>query len=395
MAHHPVGVQLHLHGLARALGVPDDARLAVALHGLDGATHRLGHGEVLVGLGDPLLETFRPLVECREVAQQLKEPLEVEDPVDEELQPGAQVAVTRLDDCGNRLAVVVDVPGREVVQRRERRAVLREQAVTDDRQQAEPERHRELADVRLDLRMRGAHVGLLGAGPLELDDHERQPVDVEHDVEAPLVLARTDGHLVDREVLVLLDSLAQQPDRRGLLDPVGVDVGDAAVAVHQVLVDPVVLGQGVLRLRRQDVGQRLLKVWRRHRGVQPDHRLTGAARNAGIGPGLALAGPRGDLAAVQRFPLPLGERLESQLLPLALVEPVDASHYTTPSTAFSASLTRTFPDISSGNNASRVSPSTAFSSRLGTDDAHAGSRPRTAECFSFGSLGWQPRASAA
>ena len=56
---------------------------------------------------------------------------------------------------------------------------------------AEPEGHRELAQVGLQLGVRRREVGVLGAGLLELDDRDRHAVEVEHDVEAALVLRAT------------------------------------------------------------------------------------------------------------------------------------------------------------------------------------------------------------
>ena len=75
MPRHQVGVQLHLHRLARALRVPHDAGLAVGLDGLDGAADGLGDGEVLVRFRDALDEAVGAPVERGEVADELEEPL--------------------------------------------------------------------------------------------------------------------------------------------------------------------------------------------------------------------------------------------------------------------------------------------------------------------------------
>ena len=98
-------------------------------------------------------------------------------------------------------------------------------------------------------------------------DH-REAVEVEHDVEAALDVGRPDRDLVDRQELVVLDLVADEPDRRVLLDAVGVDVGHAAVAVHEDLVEAEVLRDRVLRLRRHDLGQRLHQVLARHERVE-------------------------------------------------------------------------------------------------------------------------------
>ena len=259
---------------------------------------------------------------------------------------------------GDDRAVVVDVPRRVVVGGRERGAVLGEDAVAGHRDDAEPERHRQLADVGLDLRLRGGDVGVRRARALELDDRERQPVDVEDDVEAPLVLPRADDHLVDGVVLVLLRPVAEEPDGGVLLTPVGVGVREAAVAVDEVVVEPGVLGDGVLRARREDVGARLLEVLGRHLRVEPHQRGHEHRRHRRVGPRLPLAAAGRDVRAAQRLPhVGLGKPLEREDLPVLLAHPMHAGHHTTPSTIFSASLTRTFPDMSNGSNASRVAAS--------------------------------------
>ena len=265
----PVGVELHLHRLAGALCVPDDAGLAVAAHGLDGAGERLRDGEVLVRLGDPLVEPARALVERGEPAQELQEPLLVVDTVQRELQPGHRLAVqARRAGCDD-LAVVIDVPRREVVQKCERRPVLREQPVGDQSEHGEPERHRELVQVRLDLRVGGGDVCRHPAGLLQLDDAHGHSVAEEHQVEAPVVLGAADGDLAGHQPVVAAGIGADQPDRRRGFLAVVVDIRDAAVALNEPVVDSLVLRDRVVRSRLDDVGERLLQVDTRDIRVEP------------------------------------------------------------------------------------------------------------------------------
>ena len=157
-----VGVELHLEGLAGALRVPHDAGLAIALNRLDRAADSLGDGEVLVRLGGALDDPFLPLGKGGEVAHQLAEALEVGHAVQEGFQGGCLV--------GERQAVVVDVPLGVVVERRERVAVLRHDAVTDQRQDAGAEGHGELAQIGGELGVGRGDGGGLVPAVLQLHD---------------------------------------------------------------------------------------------------------------------------------------------------------------------------------------------------------------------------------
>lgn len=119
-----------------------------------------------------------------------------------------------------------------------------------------------------------------------------------------------------------LASGADQPDRRVDLLAVGVDVADAPEPLGQVVVDPVVLGDRVVRLRRQDLRMRLQQVLRRHGRVERAHRLQQAPGDDELLPRLALLSPWRDVLAGQWFPAELTEYVERQLLPLLLRHPV-------------------------------------------------------------------------
>lgn len=128
-----LGVELHLHGLTGALGVPHDAGPTVGVHGADGGTDGFGHCEVLVWLGDAFDQAGLGGVEGGEVAVELAESFDVEHAVDEEVEfgDGFRGAVEG-GEGGDGAAVVVDVPGREVVPRGERRAVAGGEVVGGD-----------------------------------------------------------------------------------------------------------------------------------------------------------------------------------------------------------------------------------------------------------------------
>ena len=165
-----------------------------------------------------------------------------------------------------------------MVQRGERGAVLRQYAVGGDGEDGEPERHRQLAHVGVELRVRGGDVGVQVAGLLELDDRDRQTVAVEDKVEAAFDLVRADGHLVDGEELILVRVLGDEPDGRVVLDAFVVDPGDAAVALGEEDMHAAVLGEGVARAGSDDLGSGLLEVLDRDCGVEPLQSIEQARR---------------------------------------------------------------------------------------------------------------------
>ena|SRR6476661_6680125 len=92
--------------------------------------------------------------------------------------------------------------------------------------------------------------------------------------------------------------VADQPDGRGLLDAVGVDEGDAAEALDDRLVQPVVLGDRVVRPGCGDFGERLLQVLLGHLRIQCAHRGEHAGRNVQVLPLLPLTAAGCDLLTV-------------------------------------------------------------------------------------------------
>ena len=311
------GVELHLHGLAGALGVPHDAGPAVGVHGAHGGTDGFGDGEVLVGLGDAFDQAGLGGVEGGEVAVELAESFDVEHAVDEEVEIGCGFrGAFEGGEGGDAAAVVVDVPGREVVPRGERRAVAGGEVVGGDDDDGEAERHGEFVETGAQLVVRELSGGVLGARLLEFEDCQRQSVDVGHHVESPFVFAAADRHLVHGVVAVSRGVGGQEADDRGDLAAVVVDVGQALVAVQQDVVEPMVLGDGVLGLRSGHLGHCLLEVLLGHVRVEVDQRLQEGAPQDDVVPRVALprAGREGWPGAV--LPFALGEGVEDPLLGL-------------------------------------------------------------------------------
>ena len=171
-----------------------------------------------------------------------------------------------------------------MVQRGERRAVLGEESVAGDGEHREAKRHRELAQVRLQLRVRRSDVGLGAAGLLELQHRDGEPVDVQNDVEAALVVTVDQRHLVDGEPIILGRVRTDQPQRRVLLDAVLVSPAETPVAGNDPLVDALVLCDGVLGARGHNVSHRLVQQVQRHRRVQPPQRIEQPRVDDGVTP---------------------------------------------------------------------------------------------------------------
>jgi hypothetical protein len=121
----------------------------------------------------------------------LKEAFGIEQSFDQGLEFSAAALVVKRGAGRDGLAVIVDVPRREVFRRGERSPVGGGDAVADDVERREAERHGELTQVGLELTVRGGQIGVLRSGLLEFEEHEGQSVDEEHDVEASCSAVRT------------------------------------------------------------------------------------------------------------------------------------------------------------------------------------------------------------
>ena len=167
------------------------------------------------------------------------------------------------------------------------------------------------------------------------------------------MLGVDDRDLVDREPVVVARLVADEPDRRVLLDAVGVDVGDAAVALTRIW-----WSRQFSVIASCDFGARRSRR-APGRGTRPARRVELAQQRVSGRSGRTMSShdsrspqPGAIVLAGRRAPAVDRQRLR------AICSSHSASltqHITAPpSTGFSASRTRTSPDISSGSSASRV-----------------------------------------
>ena len=139
-----VGVELHFHGFAGALGVPHDASFSVGFDSEYGAADCFGDGEVLVWFGDAFGEAVTVFVERGVVAQQLQEAVLVVEAVDGVFEAGDGFAIDGAVGVDG-FAVVVDVPGGEVVEGCEGGAVFGVDSVAGEGEDAVAECEGEFA----------------------------------------------------------------------------------------------------------------------------------------------------------------------------------------------------------------------------------------------------------
>ena len=237
LADDATGVERHGEALARTLGMPDDADPPVARRatrpaaglvaaaffpGDDqsrplqfGRAQGLGHGRAdrveLVITGHLLGEYATPVVlEDDEVAYEREEPRRRADTLQHHLQLRHRRGSERL--AGDRAPRLEPLPpGSE-------RADARLKPVRDDERRVHGEERRQLGLVGLELLPCGPDGRVLACRVLEFDQPERQSVDEQHHVRAPLVLVFHNGNLVDRQpvvavrVLEIHDTHLRAPD---------------------------------------------------------------------------------------------------------------------------------------------------------------------------------------
>ena len=168
----------------------------------------------------------------------------------------------------HQFAVLIHVPTCEVVPRGERRPVPGCHPVTCHHQNRKSERHRELSNVRLQLVERHLSAGCLIPGALQFHDTQRQPIDVKDHVKAARVFPIRHRHLVDCQITVLGDVSRNEPYRRCHLLPGLINVSDPAISGDEDGMQPVVLRDRILRLRRQHLCCSLAQVLFRDFWVQ-------------------------------------------------------------------------------------------------------------------------------
>ena len=214
------GVEGHGQTLARPLRVPDDADSPVARRSSRLAARlvapgrlarrvrpplqlrraqRLGdrglHRVELVVAGHLLGErTAAVVLEHDEVADQGQEPAGRTDALDQHLE-------LRHVRVGQRLAAD-RAPRLEPLPAGGQRADARLQPVRHDERRVEGEQRRDLRLVGLQLAERRPERGFPAGGVLQLDDGQRQAVEEQHHVRAPLPPVLHDGELIDGQPVV-------------------------------------------------------------------------------------------------------------------------------------------------------------------------------------------------
>ncbi len=323
-----VRVEFHLHRLAGTLRVPDHAGLAVAAGRLDRLADGLLDREVLVRLGDSFNRSAPGLGEGDVAGEQVEEPARREQAVQREVDGEVRVAPRRLR---HRLATIVHIPWGEVLVRGERGAVPGGDTVGDDADDVGPEGKRQLLDVGADLAVRALQVGVRVAGLLKLDQPDRQPVEVADYVEATLVVAIDDHHLVGDEVVVgVLIAEVDQPDGRIVLGAVLVGVDDRPDALDHPVVQPPVLVERVTGPAVQHQGHHLVDMRGWKLRVEPSDRLAQPAGQDHLRPRLALPCPRRDRCSGYGFPAQLRQRVQRERLPIGLGHVADGHFSSSP-----------------------------------------------------------------
>ena len=200
------GQEDHGQALARALGVPDhaDALVAAGLHSRQRLLDGEAHGEVLVVFGALLGDAVVDHLVDDVVAHVVQQAVFGEEALDQRLHAAGGVGLHR--------HAVDGLPGREPLEAGRVHAVQCGVAIGDDAEPVEGEELRDVHRVVADLVMRAGHVGILVPGVLQLEEHQRQPVDVDHQVGPAGVarIARTAAlhrELVDHQEVVQLRPL--------------------------------------------------------------------------------------------------------------------------------------------------------------------------------------------
>ena len=102
-----------------------------------------------------------------------------------------------------------------------------------------------------------------------------------------MIFTVADGDLLDGEQFVLIRPLTGHPDGRILFQPLMIDIGDATIARGDDLMQPIVFGHRVLRLRRKNsrlrLHQRDAQAAQGRRGDQAAAAVQGPAQRAGAG----------------------------------------------------------------------------------------------------------------
>jgi len=187
----------HGQALAGALRVPyhADAPVAVGLGGFHRLFHSEPHGEVLVVLGAFLGDLLVDHFVDDEVAHVVQQPRLGEEALDKSLHRAGGLGLHRLAIDG--------FPRREPLEVGAVHALQRGGAVGQDAAGVELEQARDVVQVVLKLVVGAGHVGRFAPRAFQLEDDQRQAVDVDDDV-GPAGVCAFDGELVDDQEVVVL-----------------------------------------------------------------------------------------------------------------------------------------------------------------------------------------------
>ena len=348
-AEHLLGEPQHRQALAGALRVPEHAEALLAggpdpVEVLDGGVD----AEVLVVAGDDLDRPARPFHVGDEVLDQVEQLVLRARPPDGGLEgDDAPVAVG-----------VDDLPVAEELPRRERRADL---GLGPVRQQHEPVGHEQRGDD-VAVVAEVVVVGVLDRDVrrLELEQHQRDAVDVEDRVGPTVVELAGDADLRRRQPLVLV-GMAEVDEPDGVVLVVAVVVAPRRpVAVTQQVVDGLV-GPHPIHLRPvlDELGQRLLPHQLRHRRIEVPDRIPEPMDEHDIGGRVPPQRPRRPERLLRRAddrPPELGQQIERRLLDHRQL--VERIRHQTPAFSTTASRSRSetsiWPVTSFGRSRSRM-----------------------------------------
>ena len=173
-------------------------------------------------------------------------------------------------------------------------------------------------------------------------------------------------------------SVAEQAKTEVLFDAVIVDVAERVTA-HEVFVDPVILGDRVLRLGRGDLGRACCRY---ETGTAGLSRRSASSRRAGRSssqvsrpffvPGAMAEPGSGCHSCTPRASRAISSHCASEILRVR--------HQMTSSTICSASLSRTLPDISSAAAIPSRHQSTVLNASTVDSDAQCRDLPRDLRC---------------
>ena len=253
--------------LARALGKPDHATLAVLLvqQRIHRTRHRLAHAVVLVPLRDDL-ETRATIgtTERDETAQERQQRARLEQPQHQHVQFQPPLG---------HLLAAQQAPARIASELRRQRAVARHRAVGNDVQQVAVEQLRDVRLVGLDLVPRRLDVGVQIGRILQLDHHQRQAVDEQYDVR-PAHLQPVHGELLHRQQVVGTGEV-DYPHAQHVAPAIGFDALHRH-AIAQPVVDLLVAVHQRLRAVAGQLVHRFVDFRRHQRRIQPQQRFAQA-----------------------------------------------------------------------------------------------------------------------